>query len=71
VITDNTVSGQYEQVRRGTRLARCQAAGARALDWRRGTPLPVALEYAFAADAGHAARRRADADTGASTGGDA
>jgi len=38
VITDNTVSGQYEQVRRGTRLARCQAAGARALDWRRGTP---------------------------------
>jgi uncharacterized protein (DUF58 family) len=57
VVTDNTVSGQCEQVRRGTRLARCQAAGARALDWRRGTPLPVALEYAFAADAGHAARR--------------
>lgn len=58
VVTDNTVSGQYEQVRRGTRLARCQAAGARALDWRRGTPLPVALEYAFAADAGHAAQSR-------------
>jgi len=71
VITGNTVSGQYEQVCRGTRLARCQAAGARALDWRRGTPLPVALEYAFAADAGHAARRRADAGTGAGTGGDA
>lgn len=67
VVTENTVSGQYEQIRRGTRLARCQAAGARALDWRRGTPLPVALESAFAADAGHAARRR----VGAGRGGDA
>ncbi len=67
VVTGNTVSGQYEQVRRGTRLARCQAAGARALDWRRGTPLPVALEYAFAADAGRAARSR----VGHGAGGDA
>ena len=67
VVTGNTVSGQYEQVRRGTRLARCQAAGARALDWRRGTPLPVALEYAFDAEAGHRATRR----LGTGTGGDA
>lgn len=47
VISANTVSGQYEQVRRRTRLARCQATGARTIDWRRGTPLPVVLSYAF------------------------
>ncbi|WP_372479108.1 DUF58 domain-containing protein [Halomicrobium sp. HM KBTZ05] len=51
VVTDNTVGGQFEQVQRYTRLARCQATGARATDWRRGTPLPMALAYAFAADA--------------------
>jgi uncharacterized protein (DUF58 family) len=51
VVTDNTVSGQFEQVQRYTRLARCQATGARTMDWRRGTPLPFALEYAFVADA--------------------
>lgn len=51
VVTDNTVGGQFEQVQRYTRLARCQATGARTMDWRRGTPLPIALAYAFAADA--------------------
>ena len=51
VVTDNTVGGQFEQVQRYTRLARCQATGARTMDWRRGTPLPLALQYAFAADA--------------------
>ena len=49
VLPGNTVSGQLEAVRRRTALARCQAAGAHAIDWRRGTPLPLALEYAFAA----------------------
>lgn len=51
VVPDNTVSGQYATVRRRTRLARCQAAGVRTVDWRRGTPLPVVLERAFLADA--------------------
>jgi uncharacterized protein (DUF58 family) len=51
VVPENTVSGQYEQTRRRTRLARCQAAGARTVDWRRGTPLPLIIERAFAADA--------------------
>ncbi|WP_254762280.1 DUF58 domain-containing protein [Natrinema marinum] len=51
IVPENTVSGQYEQVRRRTRLARCQAAGARTVDWRRGTPLPLVIEHAFAADA--------------------
>lgn len=50
VVTDNTVSGQFEALQRHTRLARCQATGARVMDWRRGTPLPLALEYTFAAD---------------------
>jgi uncharacterized protein (DUF58 family) len=56
IVAANTVSGQYEQVRRRTRLARCQAGGARAIDWRRGTPLPTILEITFAVEA-----RRADA----------
>lgn len=47
VTAASTVSGQYEHVRRRTRLARCQASGARTIDWRRGTPLPLILEYAF------------------------
>jgi len=51
VVTTNTVSGQFEQVQRYSRLARCQATGARTTDWRRATPLPIALDYAFAADA--------------------
>jgi uncharacterized protein (DUF58 family) len=50
VLPGETVSGQDAQVRRGTRLARCQAAGARAVDWRRGTRLPAALSAAFAKD---------------------
>jgi uncharacterized repeat protein (TIGR01451 family) len=51
VLTHNTVTGQFEAVRRRTRLARSQASGARTVDWRRGTPLPVVLAYAFAAEA--------------------
>lgn len=51
VLSGNTVSGQFEQVRRRTRLARCQALGARTIDWRRGTPLALVVDYAFAADA--------------------
>ncbi|WP_277541437.1 DUF58 domain-containing protein [Haloarcula laminariae] len=51
IVASNTVSGQYEQVRRRTRLARCQAGGARSIDWRRGTPLPTILEATFAAEA--------------------
>lgn len=47
----NTVSGQYEQVRRRTRLARCQSGGARVIDWRRGTPLALILDAAFAVEA--------------------
>jgi len=51
IVASNTVSGQYEQVRRRTRLARCQAGGARTIDWRRGTPLPTILEATFAVEA--------------------
>ncbi|RQG92118.1 DUF58 domain-containing protein [Natrarchaeobius chitinivorans] len=51
VIPANTTSGQYAQTRRRTRLARCQAVGARTVDWRRGTPLALVVEYAFSADA--------------------
>lgn len=60
VLSANTIGGQFEGVRRQTRLARCQAAGARAIDWRRGTPLSLVLEYAFAVDAklGETQRRR-------------
>lgn len=49
VLATNTVSGQHAQVRRWCRLVRCQASGAPTVDWRRGTPLPVAMEYAFSA----------------------
>lgn len=58
VVPENTVSGQYIQVRRRTRLARCQATGARTVDWRRGTPLPLVLEEAFAADVRLSSKRR-------------
>jgi uncharacterized protein (DUF58 family) len=51
VLTHNTVSGQFAAIERHNRLARCQRTGARAVDWRRGTPLPVALSYAVAAEA--------------------
>lgn len=51
VLSTNTVSGQFESIRRRTRLARCGAAGARPIDWRRGTPLALVVEYAFAAEA--------------------
>lgn len=51
VVSTNTVGGQYQQVRRRTRLARAQATGARTIDWRRGTPLQLVLEYAFAVEA--------------------
>lgn len=56
VVADNTVGGQFDQVRRRARLARCQSLGARTIDWRRGTPLALALEYAFVADAKLAGR---------------
>lgn len=58
VVPENTVSGQYIQVRRRTRLTRCQATGARTVDWRRGTPLPLVLEEAFASDARLSTKRR-------------
>uniref|UniRef100_UPI0037447EC2 DUF58 domain-containing protein n=1 Tax=Salinadaptatus halalkaliphilus TaxID=2419781 RepID=UPI0037447EC2 len=51
VVPSNTVSGQYEQTRRRTRLARCQRFGARAVDWRRGTPLDLIVAYAFRVEA--------------------
>ncbi len=51
VIPENTVSGQYVQVRRQTRLAHCQATGTRTIDWRRGTPLPIVLAEAYTAQA--------------------
>jgi len=63
IVAANTVSGQHSQVRRRSRLARCQAGSARAIDWRRGTPLPTILEATFAVEA-----RRADA--GIRAGGD-
>jgi uncharacterized repeat protein (TIGR01451 family) len=51
VVPANTVSGRLESVQRRTRLARCRATGARTIDWRRGTPLPVVLAEAFAVEA--------------------
>ncbi len=51
VVSANTAGGQLEGIQRRTRLAQCQSLGARTIDWRRGTPLAVALEQAFAADA--------------------
>lgn len=56
VVPANTLNGQLDASRRQFRLARCQAAGARTVDWRRGTALPVVLEQAFAANARLAAR---------------
>lgn len=51
VVSDNTAGGQLAGLRRRTRLARCQSLGARTVDWRRGTPLALVLERAFAAEA--------------------
>lgn len=56
VLSSNTIGGRYEDIRRRVRLAECQALGARTIDWRRGTPLAVALEHAFAASARLAGR---------------
>ncbi|WP_049888318.1 DUF58 domain-containing protein [Natrinema sp. J7-2] len=71
IVPSNTVSGQYEQTRRRTRLARCQATGVRTVDWRRGTPLPVVIERAFAVDACLSSRRSTGASAGiSSTGGE-
>jgi uncharacterized protein (DUF58 family) len=51
VVTTNTLGGQQSAVRRRARLARCQRLGARPIDWRRGTPLQLVIEQAFALDA--------------------
>lgn len=65
LVAENTVGGQFEGVQRRARLARCQSFGARTIDWRRGTPLALALEYAFAADARLGGRGAAAAGGGA------
>lgn len=65
VIPTATVSGQFEQIRRRTRLARVQSAGVRTVDWRRGTPLQLVIEKAFAADA----RLASEATAGVRSGG--
>ncbi|AWB28138.1 DUF58 domain-containing protein [Halococcoides cellulosivorans] len=52
VLTHNTVTGTLARVRRQSRLARCQAAGVRTVDWKRGTPLAVVLQQAFASEPG-------------------
>ncbi|MFB6173904.1 MAG: DUF58 domain-containing protein [Halobacteriales archaeon] len=51
VVSATTVGGQLDAVRRRTRLAECQRSGARTIDWRRGTPLALVLEYALAVEA--------------------
>jgi len=51
VVSATTVGGQLDGTRRRTRLARCQSTGARTVDWRRGTPLALALEYALEVEA--------------------
>ena len=63
-VAENTVSGQHAQLRRRTRLARVQSAGARSVDWRRGTPLAVVLEAADLVDAKSAARTSAGRPAG-------
>lgn len=54
VLADNTVSGQLAGVSRHRRLVRTMKVGARTVDWRRGTPLALALTYALTADGGRA-----------------
>ncbi|WP_345779805.1 DUF58 domain-containing protein [Halosolutus halophilus] len=68
IVPENTASGQHAQIRRRTRLARCQTAGARTFDWRRGTPLPLIIEHAFAAAAKLSGRLTAGATGGGSGG---
>ena len=51
VVSATAVGGQLDATRRRARLARCQSTGARTVDWRRGTPLALALEYALAVEA--------------------
>lgn len=51
VVTTNTLGGQQTAVLRRARLARCQRLGGRPIDWRRGTPLALVIEQAFALDA--------------------
>jgi uncharacterized protein (DUF58 family) len=50
VLATNTPGGRLAGTERHARLAACQAAGARTVDWRRGTPLSVALERAAVLD---------------------
>jgi uncharacterized protein (DUF58 family) len=56
VLAGNTVSGRQARTLRALRLASVRSTGARAVDWRRGTPLSLVLDRAVAAG-----RRRADA----------
>ena len=69
VVSENTVSGQQTQLRRRTRLARAQSAGARSVDWRRGTPLAVVLEAAELAAARKPTSRSVGTASGAGGGG--
>jgi len=50
VLAGNTVSGQQARTLRAIRLAAVGSTGARAVDWRRGTPLPLVLDHAVAAE---------------------
>jgi hypothetical protein len=66
VVTRSTLGGEQAHIRRRTRLARCQRAGVRPIDWRRGTPLAVIIELAFAVDARVSADRMAGGRGGVS-----
>ncbi len=50
VLAGNTVSGQQARTLRALRLAAVRSTGARAVDWRRGTPLPLVLDHAVVAE---------------------
>jgi uncharacterized repeat protein (TIGR01451 family) len=50
VLAGNTVSGQQARTLRAIRLAAVGSTGARAVDWRRGTPLSLVLDRAVAAE---------------------
>lgn len=56
VLAGNTVSGRQAATHRAVRLAAVGSTGARAVDWRRGTPLPFVLDRAVAADRAQGAR---------------
>jgi uncharacterized repeat protein (TIGR01451 family) len=66
VVTRSTIGGEQSHIRRRTRLTRCQRAGVRPIDWRRGTPLAVVIELAFAVDAKVSADRMAAGTGGVS-----